>query len=117
MDEGERQQADSSSASRSTRDLEMAPAPKKASHIAVALVTGATGGLGQTIAHSFAMAGYRVALHYRTNLATAQQARELCELAGQDPFSSTAISATNGDLPPDRRGRDEPVWPYRRARQ
>src|ERR1700681_274457 len=45
-----------------------------------ALVTGASRGIGRAIARSLAARGVRVALHYHTNEAAAQEAR--AELAG-----------------------------------
>ena len=44
----------------------------------VALITGATGGIGQATALAFAKAGYHVAIHYRSNPGKADALKALC---------------------------------------
>ena len=48
----------------------------------VALVTGASRGIGREIARAFAARGAKVALHYKSNLAAAQATEALLEGEG-----------------------------------
>lgn len=48
----------------------------------VALVTGASGGLGRALAVAFSKAGYRVALHYFKNNSEALKTKELIDKTG-----------------------------------
>ena len=50
-------------------------------HNPVALITGGSGGIGAALCRSFGSAGYRIALHYSRDLASARALQE--ELAGR----------------------------------
>ena len=64
----------------------------------VALVTGASRGIGRAIAVALGSAGYDVAINYRANTVAAQEATRLVEQSGT---RATAIQAHVGN--PDQR--------------
>lgn len=51
-----------------------------------AIITGATGGIGQAIAKRMAKDGYRLMLQFRSNPAKAAQLREACQALGGNAF-------------------------------
>lgn len=60
----------------------------------VALVTGASQGLGRVIAQELAKLGCRVVVNYANNTANAEQVKREIETAGGDVRVAAATSAT-----------------------
>ncbi len=60
----------------------------------VALITGATGGLGQALAEAFAKAGFDLALHYRSKAA---EAKRLADSLGRRGCHAQTFGADVGD--------------------
>ncbi len=64
----------------------------------VALVTGASGGLGRALAVAFSKAGYRVALHYFKNNSEALKTKELIDKTGGQAHLFKADIRKSGEV-------------------